>query len=234
MRPCRAGLFPDWCTLGFQTQEGDKARGVREAIDWTDRGQQADCHNHVDPGDRHQSLRLRAAERVTRELAFQDVQILGQAIVLPQVSFDRGGLVVGQQLPKQPGAAFRPGNVRVRALRHEMRMQDRLDHRLQADALTHYLIAPGHLPAEAHRLLIQHPHLRQEPAGVQSGEDRGVDDVGLDPRLGNEMHLSRIGADYAADKRRHRLNDRLGAPGRFDNDMVIVRQLGSKGCQMVA
>jgi hypothetical protein len=45
-------------------------------------------------------------------------------------------------------------------------MEDRLDHRLQPDALAHDLIAPRHLPAKAQRPLIRYPDLRQETTDV--------------------------------------------------------------------
>jgi len=117
----------------------------------------------VDPRYRHESLRLCAAQRVARELAFK---IVRQSVILANMALDRGALVIWQQLRQQPGAAFRAEDVRVRALRHEMGMEDRLDHRLQPNALAHDLIAPRHLPAKAQGPLIRYPDLRQETTGV--------------------------------------------------------------------
>lgn len=126
---------------------------------------------------------------------------------------DRGGLVVGEYLRQKPGSALRSRDVGMRALRHEVGVQNGLDHRLQADSLSHDLIAPRHLPTKAHRLWVRHPHLGQEPARVQASEHGCVDYVGLDPRLRDQMHLTRVGDDDTADERCDRLNDRLGVAG---------------------
>jgi hypothetical protein len=93
-----------------------------------------------------------------------------------------------------------------------MRMQNRLDHGLQPNALTHDLIAARDMAAQAHRSCVWHPHLWQEPASIKAGEHGRVDHVCLDPRLGNQMHLPRIGDDDAADERCHRLPNGLGMP----------------------
>jgi hypothetical protein len=61
---------------GIQAEEGDEAPGAREAIDRSDRCQQPDSHNHVDPGDCHEPLRIGATQRVACEFAFRDPKIL--------------------------------------------------------------------------------------------------------------------------------------------------------------
>jgi len=51
---------------GIQSEEGNETVRTSETTDRPDRCQQADSHNHIDPGDRHQPLCLRAAQRVSR------------------------------------------------------------------------------------------------------------------------------------------------------------------------
>src|SRR3546814_3113026 len=65
----------------------------------------------------------------------------------------------------------------MRALRHEVSVQDCLDHRLQTDALAHDLVATRHLPTKPHRLLIGHPHLRQEPARIQARSEEHTSEL---------------------------------------------------------
>ena len=105
---------------------------------------------------------------------------------------------------------------------------------VQAYTVTNDLVATGDLPAQAHCLLIRHPHLGQEPARVQAGEYRRVDDVGLDPRLGDKGHLPRVGNDHASNERRDRLHDRRRVPSRFYDDMILLRQLTGERRQMLA
>src|ERR1700719_3019148 len=153
-------------STGVKAQKADETSGACKAIDRPDCGEQSNGDHHVDPRYRHESLRLCAAQRVACELAFNDPKIVRQSVILANMALDRGALVIGQQLPQQPGAAFRAEDVRERALRHEMGMEDRLDHRLQPNALAHDLIAPRHLPAKAQGPLIRYPDLRQETTGV--------------------------------------------------------------------
>jgi hypothetical protein len=51
-----------------------------------------------------------------------------------------------------------------------MSVQDRLRDRLQSCALTNNLIAPGHLSAQATRVLIRNPDLRQEATRVHRAD----------------------------------------------------------------
>ena len=76
-----------------------------------------------------------------------------------------------------------------------MSMQDRLRDRVQFCALTNDLIAPGHLSAQAKRVFIRNPDLRQEATRVQPGQHTRIDCVRLGPRLSDQPDLARIG-DY--------------------------------------
>lgn len=99
---------------------------------------------------RHESLRLCAAQRVACELAFNDPEMVRQSVILANMELNRGASSFGNSCASsQARPFFRAEDVRVRALRHEMGMEDRLDHRLQPSALAPDLIAPRHLPATA-------------------------------------------------------------------------------------
>jgi hypothetical protein len=114
---------------GVQAQKGDETSGACEAIDRPDCRQQSNGDDHVYPGNCHEPFCLCAAQLVACELAFNDPEIVRQSIILANMALDRSTLIIRQQLRQQPGASFGAEDVRVWALRHEMGMEDRLDHR---------------------------------------------------------------------------------------------------------
>ena len=89
---------------------------------------------------------MAAQHLVWRELALDDPQVLSDAAILSHVTFDSLALIVGQVLPQKPSPSLDAEQVSVRALRHEVGMQDRLRDDLQPRPLAHNLVAPGHLP----------------------------------------------------------------------------------------
>lgn len=64
-----------------------------------------------------------ALASASREFTLENPKILGQSIILAQVSFDRCDLVIRKQRGQQPGATLQACNVRVRTLRHEVSMK---------------------------------------------------------------------------------------------------------------
>lgn len=69
------------------------------------------------------------------------------------------------------------------ARRDQMRVQNGLKDRLQPSPLPDDLVTPRHLSAQCQRRLVRYPDFRQEATRIQSGEDRRIDDVGLDSRF---------------------------------------------------
>ena len=147
---------------------------------------------------------------------------------------DRILLVGRQRLSEQPSPPFGAEQIGVRAGRHQVRVQDRLDDRLQPRPLTDDLIAARDLPPQRQGALVRHPDLRQEAAGVEPRQHGRVDDIGLDARLGDQTHLARIGdhdpPDMGADHLRHRRR----VAGRLDHDVVVMRQLSGERRKMLA
>lgn len=111
-----------------------------------DGGDQTDAHYHVDARDRHQPRDVRIGTGFARELPLDDVQVLGQPIVLAQVPSNRVGLVAGKRLRQQPRPTSRPEQIGVRTGRYHVSVQDRLHDRLQPSPLPHDLDATRHLP----------------------------------------------------------------------------------------
>jgi hypothetical protein len=68
-----------------------------------------------------------------------------------------------------------------------MAVQDRLNDILQSRSLSDDLIAPGHLPAKRRSRLVRNPDFRQKAACIKLSEDAGVDRIGLDLRVGDDV-----------------------------------------------
>jgi hypothetical protein len=69
--------------------------------------------------------------------------------VLAQVPLHCVALVWRKRLSQQPAAAFRPEQIGMRARRHEMRVQDRLNDGFQPSALSNDLNPSRDLPRSA-------------------------------------------------------------------------------------
>jgi len=70
-------------------------------------------------------------------------------------------------------------------------VQDRLHDRLQADPLSNQLRTARDLPPASQGCAIGNPYLGQETGGIELRQDACVDGVGLDLRLGDQVHLER-------------------------------------------
>ena len=84
-RPAVAGLMH----ARVQAEIGDQLVGAGEALDRADRRHQADRDHHVDARNGHEPLDVRVGERVARELALDDPQVVGEPVVLAQMPLHR-------------------------------------------------------------------------------------------------------------------------------------------------
>ncbi|CAO4149463.1 hypothetical protein GPNCGGLF_LOCUS3157 [Methylorubrum aminovorans] len=200
----------------------------------SDGGDQPDGDHQIDAWDCHQPRDVRVGAGLARQFTLDDLHVLTQPVVLAQVPGDGIPLVPGQRLCQQPGPSPRPKQIGVGTGRHEMRMQDRLHHRLQPRPLQDDLGAACDLAPERKRCLVRDPDLRQKATGIEPRQHGRVDDVGLDPRLGDQPHLARVGDHHPADMRPDHLRDRAGVAGRLDHDMIVVRQRLGERRQVIA
>src|SRR5215831_1720538 len=99
----------------------------------------------------------------------------------------------GKKLSGQPRPAAGVEKIGMRALRDQVRVQDRMHLILEPRAMPHDLVAPRHQPALAFGLRVRRPDLRQVPSRMQTGERAGIDLVGLYVSLGDRLHLQWIG-----------------------------------------
>ena len=176
-----------------QAEIADELLRFVEARHLADRRHHGERHHHVDARDRHQPLDALVRQRRAGEVALDHLQVLAEPVELAQMPFDREPLVLRHDLIDEPGPAFRPAQIGVRAGRDQMAVQDRLDDVLQPRSLPNDLVAAGDLPAQRLGRLVRDPDLRQEAAGVELRQHAGVDRVGLDLRVRDDTHLLRVG-----------------------------------------
>ena len=111
----------------------------------------------VASGNGHQPLDFRASERDSAELGVDDPQLLAMEIELTQQRLDRERLIGRQRLVGQPAAALDPEQIRGRAARDQVAMQDRLHLVLQACALSDHVRPAGDLTTQRLSGLVSHP-----------------------------------------------------------------------------
>jgi hypothetical protein len=130
-----------------QPEIADQPLGFGEALDIADCGDQRESHNHVNPGNGHQTLYPFGGKRRAGKIAFDHFEIVGQPVELAQVTLHRQPLIPRQDLLGEPGTALGATQILMRAGWNEMGVQDRLDDVLQPRALPHDLVAARHLAA---------------------------------------------------------------------------------------
>ena len=184
-----------------QPEVADQLLRAGKTFDVADRRYDADGDYHVDPGDRHEPLRLFVRQRALRQVSLDDGQVFSEPVVFSQVTFDGKLLVRRQDCFLEPRTAFWTEQVGRRAGRDEMRMQDRLHDVFQTRAPATKLVSPGDLTTPRLGPLVRHPHFRQETAGIEPGQHRGVDAVGFDLRVRDQPYLLWIGDHHATDMR---------------------------------
>ncbi len=131
-----------------------------EPADVADRRHDAGGDRQVDVGDRHQSVDRGILDCVLRDLAVEQGQVFCQPVKLTDVPIDGGALIVWQLLSSQPGPAASVEQIGMRALRDQMRVQDRMHLVLEPRAMPHDLVAPRHQSALAFGLRVRRPDLR--------------------------------------------------------------------------
>jgi len=217
----RRGRTAGLADPGVQTEIGDQLLGATKAPEVADCCDERECDGRVDARDRHQSLDLVALERDASQRGVDDPQLLPLEVELAQQRLDRLALITRKILLGQPGPALDPEQVRERAARDQVAMQDRLHLVLQPGALAHDMRPPGDLPAQRVRRFISDPHTRQIVGGQKLREDPGVDLVGLDLRLRDRPGLHRVGHHHTSHSRLDHPHDRVRVARRLDRDLIL-------------
>ncbi|GHE06075.1 hypothetical protein GCM10008024_39290 [Allgaiera indica] len=121
----------------------------------------------------------------------------------------------------------------MRALRDQMRMKDGMHLVLDPGPVPHNLIAARDKSAHPLRCRIRGPDLRQVTGGMQARQRRGVDLVGRHVRMGDRLHLQRIGDHHSRDVGRQHAGDCHAVPRRLDHDLVCLQKLPAEPFQGV-
>jgi hypothetical protein len=90
------------------------------------------------------------------------------------------------------------------------------------------------LPPQHERGLVGNPDLRQKAACIEPGQHGCVDDVGLDPRLGDQPDLARVGDHHPPDMRPDYLGHGTCVTSGLDHDVVVMAQRPRKRAQVIA
>ena len=205
-----------------QPEIADQLLRVGKAVDGTDRRHDADRNDHVDPWDRYQPLRVLVRQNVPCQVSLDYAEIVSEPVIFPHVALDRKTLIRRHGLLREPCATFGTEQVRRRAGRDQVRMQDGLHDILQTCALANQLVPPGDLPAQRLGPLVGYPDFRQKSARVEPRQHRCVDAIGLDLGVRDQPYLLRIGNHHAADVRTHGLGHRRRVAGCFDHHMIVM------------
>ena len=181
----RTPTFADTAMLGgpeaglsyarVQADIADQLLRIGETADVTDRRDQAGSNNQVDAGDREQLLHCRITDGRLRDLSPENRQILAQPIEFAQVSFDRGALVIGDDLSCQPDPSQSPEQFGMRAWRDQIGMQDRVHFVLDPRAVPDNLGCAAPPIAGAVQYRLGQPGLRQEIPRPQRRQHAGID-----------------------------------------------------------
>ena len=219
--PMRRGLTAGLLDPRVQTEIRHELLGLAEAAEVPDRGDDRQRDRRVNARDRHQPLHLAAAQRDPAELGVDDPQLLRVEVELAQQRSD-GELLIGRQrLASQPHATLDPEQVRRRATRDQVAMQDRLHLILQPRALPDDVRPARDLPTQRLGRLISDPHRRQIVGRQQLAEHLRVDLVGLDLRLGDRPRLLRVRYHHPLHARLDQPHDRVRVARRLDSDLVL-------------
>jgi hypothetical protein len=82
------------------------------------------------------------------------------------------------------------------------------------------LIAPRHQAAHALGRRVRRPDLRQKTCRMQACQSARIDLIGLHVRIGDRLHLQRVGDDHPRHEGRQHARDRHAVARRF-NDYLI-------------
>ncbi len=210
------------------------ARPVK-AADLADLGHERGGDDHVDAGDGHQPLDLRASERLGRDQALDRRDLCVQEVDLAQRRVDGLALLGGQLELGQPAPALGPEGLSKRGAAHQTAHQRRVDLVLGPRPGADQLDPAPQPPAHHLGLAVGHPHPIEFAGGQQPGQGAGVEPVGLRPRATDPRvvrrdhdHLGDMGLDDPPDRPRvasHLKRDPIGR-GQAAREQLQLLGLG--------
>ncbi|CDZ59619.1 Hypothetical protein NGAL_HAMBI2566_35990 [Neorhizobium galegae bv. orientalis] len=100
-------------------------------------------------------------------------------------------------------------------------MQNGLDPPLRSYELRQYTHALGNLPSPHDRIIVGHPYLRQEAAGVELCQGGCVDFIRFDPGPSDRLDETRVRHNDALHIGAQKPFDGRAIASRFDHDFVV-------------
>jgi hypothetical protein len=222
--PMRGGLISGLADSWVQAQIADQLPRTAEPPEVADRRHDRQRDSRIDAGNRHQALHVVTGQGYLAELRVDDLKFLAVKVELAQQRLDRLALIRRQLLLAKPRATLDPEQVRGRAARHEVSVQDRLNLVLQPRPLAHDVRPTSNLTAQRMGLLVGEPHPGQKVGRQQLRQHFRVDLVGLDLRLRDHARLLRIGHHHPRDPRLQQLRDRVRVARRLDRYLIRRHQ----------
>ena len=179
------------------------------------------------PATRHQLAHSRIVEREADQRRLQRREATVQPVQFVEVAGEEIAFGLGQRCFRQPATPALAEEVAL-VLRDQVRMQHRMHAALRAADRSHHRHALGDEPPQCERIVIRRPDLGQEARGVQLREDRGIDLVGLHPRMRDRLHLHGVGDHHPGHERREQPYDGRRVPRRLENHLVVRPQAVAK------
>lgn len=129
----------------------------------------------------------------------EDPQLVGGALKLLGQAVEDQPLVLRKRHLREPPATGRPEELAL-ALRDQVRVQDRMDARLQPHGLVEQAHPPARPTPAADGAVVRRPDLRDEARRLEAGQGDGVDLVRLDERMSDGAHHARVRDHDPADE----------------------------------
>ena len=199
-----------------------------EATDVADGGDHRSGDHRTDPGHAHQLSHARIVEREADQRRLQRREAAIQPVQLVEVTREEIALGLGQWRLYQPASPAFTEEVTL-VLRDQVRMQHRMHAALRPADRSHHRHAFGDEPPQGERIVIRRPDLGQKAGGVELSEDRGVDLVGLHPRMRDGLHLHRVCDHHPRDEGCEQPHNGRCVPRRFQHDLVVRSKALAKG-----
>ena len=216
MSGTQPGLPYPW----VQAKVADEFPRALEPADIANCGHESSSDREVDACDCHQPLDCLVVEGALGDLAIEDVQVVCKPVKFAHMPLDCATFIVGHRLACQPRPAAGAEQICMRALRDQVRVQDRVNLVLETGAMPHDLVASGCQPTFALGDGVRRPDLRQVACCMQACQRPRVDLVGLDVGMGDRLDLQGVGDDHPRNEPRQYARDRHAVPGGFDHHLV--------------
>ncbi len=211
-----AGLPDGW----VQAEITDQLLGRSKARDVADGGKQPHRHRPMHAADRHQPTCPVVSQGALGECLIKRLQVGCPLVEIGQIPPHRNPLIASKRQSVQPGPTGQAEQLALEG-RDQVGVQHRMQPVLDPRPLLDDLSSLRDQSPERFGGLIRHPNLRQKPTGMQLGEYRRIDLVGLDLGMRDRAYLQRLGNHHTMHERLQYTHDPCGIHRRLDHDLIV-------------